>query len=63
MQSLVEISILYANILACAYSFYTVDPIAGYLMIPYIAWTSLATALTYVIWRDNKDRGDVTKKE
>lgn len=59
VQSLIEISGLYATVLACTYSFYNVDEVAGMLMVPYIAWLSLATALTYRVWRDNKDNPDV----
>ena len=35
-------------------SFYHVNPLAGYLIIPYLAWTTLATALNYTIYKNNK---------
>jgi TspO/MBR family len=35
--------------------FHKVSPTASYLMIPYLAWSSYATALTYKIWLDNPD--------
>lgn len=40
--------------LALAVAFYKVNHTAGYLIIPYLLWLSLATALNYCIWRDNK---------
>ncbi|ODM93935.1 Translocator protein [Orchesella cincta] len=51
--SVIEIGLLYGNILACAYAFSNVNRTAGLLMLPYIAWSTLACALTYCIWRDN----------
>lgn len=42
--------------MAMGIAFYKVNPIAGYLVIPYLAWNSLATALNYVIYRDNKPK-------
>jgi len=53
--SLVEIIALFGNVAACSASFYQINPTAGLIMIPYLIWLSLATALNYVVWRDNKD--------
>lgn len=35
--------------------FYKINPHAAYLVVPYCMWLCLATALGYVIYRDNKD--------
>lgn len=55
--SLVEIAALSANVVVCGIAFYHINKTAGYLFIPYVAWCGLATALNYVIWRDNPERG------
>lgn len=34
-------------------AFYNVNKTAGLLILPYLAWNTLATALNYVIYRDN----------
>lgn len=52
--ALYEIAVLWGSTAAMGIAFYKVNPIAGYLVVPYLAWTSLATALNYVIYRDNK---------
>ncbi|KAG8177978.1 hypothetical protein JTE90_019989 [Oedothorax gibbosus] len=56
--ALVEILALWGTIGACTYSFYPISKTAAYIMLPYWAWVSLASALTYCIWRDNKDKID-----
>lgn len=38
-----------------AFHFYEINPIAGYLIVPYCMWLCVATALGYAIYRDNKD--------
>lgn len=52
-QALYEISALWISTAAMGIAFYRVNPIAGYLIAPYLAWTTLATALNYVLYRDN----------
>jgi benzodiazapine receptor len=47
---------LWCNVLACGYQFYKIDPTPGYMMAPYLAWVSLASALNYWIWNKNGDR-------
>ncbi|VEN51340.1 unnamed protein product [Callosobruchus maculatus] len=53
--ALYEIQIINVTAAATAYLFYKINPYAGLLILPYCAWLGLATALNYVIWRDNKD--------
>lgn len=41
--------------LGMAVHFYEINPIAGYLIVPYCMWLCLATTLGYIIYRDNKE--------
>ncbi|XP_033322156.1 translocator protein [Megalopta genalis] len=54
--ALCDIVLLWGSTLAVGFSFYQVNKLAGCLIIPYFAWTSLAAALNYVIYRDNKPK-------
>lgn len=49
----VEIIILWALILATIVAFWRVRPLAGILLLPYLAWVTFAAALTYATWRLN----------
>lgn len=48
-----EILILWALILCTLVAFWRVRAIAGALLIPYLAWVTLAAALTYAVWQAN----------
>lgn len=41
---------------ATAASWYNINKTAAYLMVPYLAWLSLASALNYRIWKDNRNK-------
>ncbi|MBN1625071.1 MAG: tryptophan-rich sensory protein [Deltaproteobacteria bacterium] len=49
----VEILVLWALILGTMIAFWRVRPLAGILLIPYLAWVTFASALTLTIWRLN----------
>lgn len=51
--ALFDIVALLGMLIATTYSFYGVDQAAGHLMIPYVAWVSLATALTANLYINN----------
>ncbi len=51
--ALAEILLLWALILATAWGFGRVRPLAAVLLLPYLAWVSFAAALTFAIWRRN----------
>jgi len=48
-----EVLLLWALILATTVAFWRVRPIAGALLLPYLAWVSFACALTWATWRIN----------
>ncbi|KEO54512.1 tryptophan-rich sensory protein TspO [Thioclava pacifica] len=45
---------LWAAVVAMMLAFFRFDLIAGLLVIPYLAWLSLASALNFRVWRDNR---------
>ncbi|MFC4415622.1 TspO/MBR family protein [Chromohalobacter beijerinckii] len=49
----VEVILLWGMILATLIAFWRVRPLAGLLLVPYLAWVTLATALTYTVWQLN----------
>ncbi len=49
----VEILLLWALILATTIAFWRIRPMAGVLLLPYLAWVSFASALTLAVWRSN----------
>ncbi|CAG9760752.1 unnamed protein product [Ceutorhynchus assimilis] len=59
--ALCEMQLVNATAVATCYLFHQINPVAGYLIIPYCMWLGLATALNYAIWRDN--RGSATIEE
>ncbi|XP_050390104.2 translocator protein [Patella vulgata] len=54
----IEIGALWGTILATIITFNPINKTASYLLIPYLGWVSLASCLTYSIWKNNKDRRD-----
>jgi len=62
-QALYEIAALWVNTAAVGIVFYHVNPVAGFLIIPYVVWNSFAAAFNYVIYRDNKQLPVVEKTE
>lgn len=50
----VEILLLWLAILATLITFWNARPLAGALLLPYLAWVSFAAALNFAIWRMNR---------
>lgn len=48
-----EILVLWALILGTVIAFWHIQPIAGVILLPYLAWVTFATALTYATWKLN----------
>jgi len=48
-----EIVLLWSSILATAIAFWRITPTAGWLMVPYLGWTTFAAVLNLTIWRMN----------
>ena len=53
-QALVDIVVLWLVILATMMSFWQLEPLAGVLLVPYLAWVSFAAVLNWTIWRMNR---------
>lgn len=51
--ALLEIYLLLAAIIYTKILFCRIDKLAGYLLIPYIAWVSFASVLNFFIWQLN----------
>jgi tryptophan-rich sensory protein len=51
--ALIDVAGLWLAIAATMVVFYTVRPIAAWLLAPYLVWVSYAAALNLVIWRMN----------
>jgi translocator protein len=49
----VEIVVLWVLIVATTVSFARIQKAAGWLLIPYLAWVTFATALCFTTWRMN----------
>jgi tryptophan-rich sensory protein len=50
------ISVFYAMLVVSAYCFYTIDEKAGYYMLPTVSWVTVATALNWNIYLNNKKK-------
>jgi benzodiazapine receptor len=51
--ALVGIAALWLAIVATIVAFWRIRPLAGAILLPYLAWVSFATALNFEIWRLN----------
>lgn len=48
-----DVVLMLALVAATTVAFWRVRPLAGALLLPYLAWVSFATALTIVVWQLN----------
>jgi tryptophan-rich sensory protein len=48
-----EVLVLLALVALTTAAFWRVRPLAGVLLLPYLAWVTFATALTWSVWRRN----------
>lgn len=53
--ALAEIVPLWGVLAATIVQFFKVRPVAGLLLLPYLMWTTFATALTAEVWRLNRE--------
>jgi tryptophan-rich sensory protein len=52
--ALIDITFLWVAIAGTVVAFWKVSPGAGWLLVPYLAWVSFATALNFALWRLNR---------
>jgi translocator protein len=55
--ALAEIAALWLALVATALAFGAIRPLAGLLLLPYLAWVTFAGALNAALWRRNRPRG------
>ena len=53
MWSFMEIVVLWILIAATIAAFWQIRPLAGILLVPYLAWVTLAAAVNFALWRLN----------
>ena len=51
--ALMEIAVLWILVLLTVRAFWRARPLAGMLLLPYLAWVWFAAALTYAVWHRN----------
>jgi benzodiazapine receptor len=49
----VDVLVLLALVATTATLFWRVRPLAGALLLPYLAWVTFASALTWAVWQRN----------
>jgi translocator protein len=49
----VDVMVLWVLIIATLIAFWRVQRVAAVLLIPYLLWVTLASALTFSVWRNN----------
>ncbi len=49
----IEILVLWALILGTSIAFWRIRPMAGVLLLPYLAWVTFAAVLNYTVWQLN----------
>lgn len=52
-QAFAEVALLWLSVAAMLVAFGRLEPLAGWLLVPYLAWVSFAAALTWSVWRRN----------
>ncbi len=50
----IELVLFWVSIAATIFLFHAIDPIAAYLLVPYLVWVTFAGALNLSLWQLNK---------
>lgn len=56
-SAMAVMAVLWLAVAATTISFFALDVWAGLMMLPYIAWVSVASALNFTVWRLNPEFG------
>jgi benzodiazapine receptor len=51
--AMVDLAVLWCLILVTVVMFYRIEPLAAWLLVPYLAWVTVAACLNFSIWRLN----------
>ena len=54
--ALLDIAVMFVLILATLLAFFRLSPVAGWLMVPYLAWVAFAGCLNAALWLRNRDQ-------
>ncbi|XP_005993740.1 translocator protein [Latimeria chalumnae] len=54
----IDIVFLYGAVVATTVKWYPINRKAAYLMMPYLAWLTVAAVLNFHIWKDNRKQND-----
>jgi tryptophan-rich sensory protein len=52
--AMVEVLLLWLSILGCMIAFHPLDALAAWLLLPYLAWVTVASCLNWTVWRMNR---------
>lgn len=54
----VILAMLWLSVVGSCVSFFLLDPLAGWLMVPYIVWVTIAGALNLSVWQLNPEQAN-----
>lgn len=57
------LALLWLAVVATTATFFAADPLAGWLLVPYVVWVSYAGVLNYSVWRRNPDERPLAPSE
>lgn len=52
-QALLHLLLLYGLVVSTAFIWHPINKMAALLLLPYLAWLTVSTSITYHLWRDS----------